>query len=82
MSVSFPITIRTPSSLLFDDEGTMLTLFGYGGEFSILAQHEPLVAWVKEGTVILHRDGNVDTFLVKSGFVSMDGARCVLLIVA
>lgn len=77
----FRVTITNVAGSLFDGEATLLTIPSTVGVTTILAHHEPLIALLKEGTIILHdQTGKESTFTVTGGVVEVSNNRAIVLL--
>ncbi len=77
----FRVTITNVAGSLFDGEATLLTVPSTMGVTTILAHHEPLIALLKEGSIILHDSEGVETtYPVTGGVVEVSNNRAIVLV--
>ena len=78
---TFHLRIASVSEARFDGEAESVTLPGAGGEFTVLAHHEPLVSTLKAGEIrIRDAKGGAHTVAVQSGVVEISGNQAIVLI--
>ena len=78
---TFHLTIASVGETRFDAEAQSVTLPGSGGEFTVLAHHEPLVSTLKEGSVrIRDAEGKQHSFAVDTGVIEISQNHAIVLI--
>ncbi|MFQ5541087.1 MAG: F0F1 ATP synthase subunit epsilon [Candidatus Paceibacteria bacterium] len=65
---------------LFDGEAESLTLPTADGEITVLAHHEPLVATLKEGVVIVRTKEGAQEFTIEGGVLEVGNSRATVLL--
>lgn len=69
MPDTFPLTIATPFTTLFDDEAVSLRVQGAEGQMGVLAGHAPLVAELEIGEIVLTDAAGDRRFFASTGGV-------------
>ena len=80
MSRTFHLTIASVGATLFDGEAESATFPGAAGEFTILPNHEALIATLKPGTARIKTSEGKKDFPLESGVVECSGKRVVVLV--
>lgn len=78
----FKVVILTPTQILLDEEAILVIVPGSEGEFGVLANHAPLTALLKGGSIkIYNEDQNTLSHEIKveGGFASIHDNVCRLL---
>lgn len=66
------LRIISAEAILFSGEVVSVKLPGIGGDFSILANHAPLISALTKGKIVFQEvNGSSQTFEVSSGFVEV-----------
>lgn len=77
---TFNLLIATPDATIFDGMVISAIFPGYDGFFEVLANHAPIIALVREGTLVLtDQDKNKQTVEIKQGFFEFYKNKGVLL---
>lgn len=78
---TFHLVVASVGETRFDGAALSMTIPTTGGEITVLPHHEPLVATLKEGTIIVKATlGEPQTFEVKSGVLEISGNHAVVLL--
>lgn len=77
---TFNLSIVTPDSTLFEGEVVAAILPGVEGFFEILANHAPIIAMVKNGTIqITDQDEKNSEIEIEEGFFEFSHNKGILL---
>lgn len=75
------VTIARVHENLFSGDAESLTVPTTDGEITVLADHEPLVATLKRGTVTVRKSGAaLERFTVESGVLEVSGGQATVLL--
>lgn len=77
---TFHLVITSVTGALFDGEASAVTLPATGGEITILKDHEPLVATLKQGTARVKAGDEIRSFDIKDGVVEASGSNVTVLL--
>lgn len=79
--MAFAIEFVSPEDVLYSGEGTMVVARTRGGgEIAFLAGHEPFIGSLQASEVrVTEEGGNVKSFAVRAGFVSVTGTSVTVL---
>jgi F-type H+-transporting ATPase subunit epsilon len=78
---TFHLIVASVGETLFDGAATSATLPTSAGEITVLPHHEPLVATLKEGTIVVRTTVEEPKNLsVTSGVLEISGNRAVVLL--
>lgn len=77
---TFHLTLASVGKTQFDGQASSVTLPGEAGEFTILANHEPIVTTLKRGTVTVRAEGGSSEYKIESGVLEYSGNRAVVLL--
>lgn len=77
---TFHLVVASVGETRFDGAAVSVTLPGTGGEFTILAHHEPLVTTLKKGTIVVKTSLESKEFSIESGVLEFSGNRAVVLL--
>lgn len=79
--MAFAVEFVSPESSLYSGEGTQVVARTRGGgEIAFLAGHEPFIGSLLASEVrVTEASGNVASFAVRSGFVSVTGTSVTVL---
>lgn len=75
----FRLQIVTQQKTVFDKAVTALTMPGEEGSFGVLANHAPIIAVLKAGTVEYRIGNKTDRFKISGGFFDMEKNQATLL---
>lgn len=75
------LIISSVGGALFDGAVSSATLPGSAGEFTVLAEHEPLVTTLSKGMIRVHMtDGSTKEFQIEGGVFEHAASRSVVLL--
>ena len=79
--MAFQVEFVSPEEILYSGEGNQVVARTRGGgEIAFLAGHEPFIGSLTTSEVRVSEDGgNVQSFAVRSGFVSVTGTKVTVL---
>ena len=78
---TFHLIIASVGETRFDDRAQSATFPGSAGEFTVLANHEPIVTTLKKGEIsVTDQNGAKKTFTIESGVLECSGNRAVALL--
>lgn len=77
----FKFEFVTPEKLLFSSEVEQVIIPGSEGEFTILAQHSPIISSMKAGLIRIYSDINSEpvVYFVTEGFIDMASNNLTIL---
>lgn len=73
------VEILSPDKLIFKGEADSIQLPGKDGSFGIMNNHAPIIASLKEGTVVVKSNGNEQSFDVNGGVVEVVKNKVIVL---
>lgn len=87
----FHLTVSSVSESKFDGEAISLQVSGTDGDMEVLADHEPLITTLKEGTIIIKTAAGADQgggkdnkdgekFVIEKGILEVANNRVVVLV--
>jgi len=79
VSKSFNVDVISPEGLVWSGGATMLIARTTEGEIGILAGHEPLIAELSTGAVVISQGSSSVSLAVSRGFLRVDES-CVTVI--
>ena len=75
------LTLSRVDGPIFDGEVTAVSLPGSQGDMQILANHEPLISPLRNGTVTIHKaDGAKESHLIETGTLEISDNHATVLI--
>lgn len=74
------LQIITPKKIIFQDEASSITLPSSEGELSILYNHTPLFASLKEGVIKIKKDNETSYYSIGGGYVETTGKEINILV--
>jgi F-type H+-transporting ATPase subunit epsilon len=78
---TFHLVVASVGETKFDGDADSATFPGSDGEFTVLANHEPFVSTLKEGSIhVKNSSGTVETFDISTGVVEVSNNRAIVLI--
>lgn len=78
---TFELMIARVDGPVFDAPATSVTVPGTEGEMTVLAEHEPFISPLKQGTVTVHRpDGETESFECAAGTIEIGENRVSILL--
>jgi F-type H+-transporting ATPase subunit epsilon len=79
MATPFKVDIVTPEAVIRSGEATMLTARTTEGDIGILADHEPTMAALATGAVVVHHEDGVTSAGLHGGFLQIFRNEVTLL---
>ena len=79
MATPFHVDIVTPEAVIWSGEATMLTARTTEGDIGILADHEPTMAALATGAVVVHHEDGVTSAGLHGGFLQIFRNEVTLL---
>ncbi len=79
MDKTIRVKIVTPNNVVFDDQALMITMPGTLGEFGVLPNHEPLIAYLKEGITKISTSDHIIKIFIYKGLVEITGTNVNLI---
>ncbi len=79
MATPFNVDIVTPEAVIWSGEATMLTARTTEGDIGILADHEPTMAALATGAVVVHHADGVTSAGLHGGFLQIFRNEVTLL---
>jgi F-type H+-transporting ATPase subunit epsilon len=76
---TFHFELVSPEELLFSGEVDQVDVPGSEGDFGVLAGHAPLMATLRPGILVLHREAGVLPVVVNGGFAEVHPAGLTVL---
>lgn len=74
------LQIITPRKIILQDEVSSITLPSLEGELTILYNHTPLFASLKEGVVKIKKDSEISYYSIGGGYVEITGKGVNILV--
>ena len=75
------LKLVSPDSDYFVGTIDMIVLPGEDGDFSVLAEHAPIITYLRPGKItIVEEKGTEHVFFVGSGFVKLENNNCQVLV--
>jgi len=75
------LTVASVGETLFDGATLSVTLPGSEGEFEVLPNHEPIIATLRNGIVLIKvDDSDVRRIKIEGGIVECTREQCVVLL--
>jgi F-type H+-transporting ATPase subunit epsilon len=79
MAKPFHVDIVTPEAVIWSGEATMLTARTTEGDIGILADHEPTMAALATGAVVVHHEDGITSAGLHGGFLQIFRNEVTLL---
>lgn len=80
MATPFPVDVVSPDATVWSGEATMVVANTPDGQLGIMANHEPLMATLRTGAVVVKgADGRTAVIGVNGGFLQVVDNRVTLL---
>ena len=79
MANSFHVDIVTPEAVIWSGDATMLTARTTEGDIGILADHEPTMAALATGAVVVHHEEGITSAGLHGGFLQIFRNEVTLL---
>lgn len=81
MAKTFHLTVAKVGENLFDGEALSVTVPGAEGVLTVLANHEPFVTPLTEGTIRVHTEEGEQTFdLPQAGILEVSNNQATVII--
>ncbi len=77
---SFTLAISKVHEALFDGDALSVTIPSTEGELTILAQHEPLITKLKQGTITVRTPLGEEKFLIEKGLLETSNGQVTILV--
>ncbi|RJR14452.1 hypothetical protein C4585_00140 [Candidatus Parcubacteria bacterium] len=77
---TFHLTIASVGETYFDGQATSATFPGAGGEFTMMAHHEPIVTTLKAGTITVRGESGSKEMQIKDGILECSNNHAVVLL--
>ena len=79
MAQSFKFELVSPERLLVSEEVESVVIPGADGEFTVLAQHAPMMTSIRPGVVTVNAGGKSDRYVIFGGFADVMPESCTVL---
>ena len=79
MGKLFHVDIVTPEAVIWSGEADMVTARTMDGDIGILADHQPTMAALATGAVVVHHEGGITSAGVHGGFLQIFHNQVTLL---
>lgn len=79
MAKRFTVDVVTPEAIIWSGEADMVSARTTEGDIGVLADHEPTMAALATGAVVIHHDGGPTTAGIHGGFLQIFRNRVTLL---
>ena len=79
MAKPFHVDVVTPEAVIWSGEATMVTARTMDGDIGILADHEPTMAALATGAVVIHHADGITSAGVHGGFLQIFRNEVTLL---
>ena len=79
MAQSFKFELVSPERLLVSEEVESVVIPGADGEFTVLAQHAPMMTSIRPGVVTVNANGKSDRYVIFGGFADVMPESCTVL---
>jgi F-type H+-transporting ATPase subunit epsilon len=78
----FYFSLATVDKTLFEGEVVSVTAPGASGEFTVLANHSPLISTLKKGVVKVRatKEGDLKEFEISGGLLETSSNRTIILV--
>jgi len=78
---TFKLTISKVNELVFQGDVISVTFPGSEGEFTVLAQHEPIITLLQHGTITVRiAPGEEKTFIIEKGVLEASHGQVTVLV--
>jgi F-type H+-transporting ATPase subunit epsilon len=71
MAKPFRVDVVTPEAVIWSGDATMVTARTTEGDIGILADHQPTMAALATGAVVIHHDGGTTSAGIHGGFLQI-----------
>ena len=79
MAQTFKFELVSPERLLVSEEVESVVIPGADGEFTVLAQHAPMMTSIRPGVVTVNANGKSDRYVIFGGFADVMPESCTVL---
>lgn len=79
MANSFKFELVSPERLLVSADVDSVVIPGSEGEFTVMANHSPLMTTIRPGVVTVNGGGKSDRYVIFSGFADVTPEGCTVL---
>lgn len=79
MANTFKFQLVCPEKVLISMEADAVIVPGVEGNFTVLAQHAPVISALRPGILEVEYSGNRKRLFVKSGFADINGEALIVL---
>lgn len=79
MAKLFTVDVVTPEAIIWSGEAEMVSARTTEGDIGVLADHEPTMAALATGAVVIHHQGGPTTAGIHGGFLQIYRNRVTLL---
>mgnify|MGYP001212710663 CR=1 FL=1 len=75
-------TIISPESEIYSGSTYMVVLPGEEGDFAAMADHAPIVTYLRKGKIeVINEEGNKKTiYFAGGGFVKVENNKCIIMV--
>ncbi|MDR0477238.1 MAG: F0F1 ATP synthase subunit epsilon [Desulfobulbaceae bacterium] len=74
------LEVVTPAGAIVDKDVDIVNAQGQGGDFGIMANHEPFLSTLRIGTMVYEVDGKRTPMMVSGGFCEVSGEKVTFLL--
>jgi len=74
------LEVVTPTGAIVNDDVDIVNAPGRGGDFGIMANHEPFLSTLKIGTMVYVIDGKRTPLMITGGFCEVSGGKVTFLL--
>jgi len=74
------LEIVTPAGAIVDDDVDIVNAPGQGGDFGIMANHEPFLSTLRIGTMVYDIGGKRTPLMITGGFCQVSGGKVTFLL--
>jgi len=77
---TFTLTISRVDEMLFSGAAHSITLPGEKGQLTVLAQHEPIITLLRNGSIIVRTSEGEETFSIGKGICEVSNNQVTILV--
>jgi len=74
------LEVVTPAGAIVDSDVDIVNAPGQGGDFGIMANHEPFLSTLRIGTMVYETDGKRTPMMISGGFCEVSGGKVTFLL--
>ena len=74
------LEVVTPAGAIVDDDVDIVNAPGQGGDFGVMANHEPFLSTLRIGTMVYEIDGKRTPLMLSGGFCKVSGGKVTFLL--